>query len=278
MHPRCRSTISAVLGEKTGTRIARNREGKNIQVPASMTYPDYKKVYLDKSLTLEQWREKDKIRATAEKEKFKGQELRGADIARRLTNGDKVTSKRLINSGSNGNIQNIAGLSAGKQNDSDFKGTPPKQIGKLNDLSSTNIKRTLEYFEKQIVTKTVEHAMIITSIGAIYHCSGELNGIAMEYFEELGQKLNGAIVTHNHPIGSDNEYTFSNSDFSLFEKFKLAVLRGIDEKFVYELNRNANDIDEINWSDLENEQKDRHISVLLVAAEKKYGYRRWRRG
>ena len=37
MHPRCRSTISAVLGEKTGTRIARNSKGKNIQVPAEMT-------------------------------------------------------------------------------------------------------------------------------------------------------------------------------------------------------------------------------------------------
>ena len=46
MHPRCRSTISAVLGEKTGTRIARNSKGENIQVPASMTYEEYKAVYL----------------------------------------------------------------------------------------------------------------------------------------------------------------------------------------------------------------------------------------
>lgn len=47
MHPRCRSTIAAVLGEKRGLRIARNSEGKNIQVPASMTYAEYKKTYLD---------------------------------------------------------------------------------------------------------------------------------------------------------------------------------------------------------------------------------------
>lgn len=47
MHPRCRSTISAVLGEKTGTRIARNNKGENIQVPASMTYAEYKKTYLE---------------------------------------------------------------------------------------------------------------------------------------------------------------------------------------------------------------------------------------
>jgi len=32
MHPRCRSTICAVLGE-------------NIQIPASMNFSDYKKIY-----------------------------------------------------------------------------------------------------------------------------------------------------------------------------------------------------------------------------------------
>ena len=62
MHPRCRSTIAAVLGEKTGTRIARNREGKNIQVPAEMKYPDYKAVYLDKTLTFEKWQKESKRR------------------------------------------------------------------------------------------------------------------------------------------------------------------------------------------------------------------------
>lgn len=51
MHPRCRSTIAAVLGEKAGTRIARNSKGENIQVPASMNYSEYKRVYLDKVIT-----------------------------------------------------------------------------------------------------------------------------------------------------------------------------------------------------------------------------------
>lgn len=55
MHPRCRSTISAIVEGKTGSSIARNSKGENIKVPASMTYPDYKKVYLDKTMTLEQW-------------------------------------------------------------------------------------------------------------------------------------------------------------------------------------------------------------------------------
>ena len=54
MHPRCRSTISAVVeGSK---RVARDKSGKNIKVPAEMKYPDYKKIYLDQTMTLQQWK------------------------------------------------------------------------------------------------------------------------------------------------------------------------------------------------------------------------------
>ena len=52
MHPRCRSTISAVI--EGGARTAKVR-GKNIRVPADMTYGDYKRVYVDKSLSLKDW-------------------------------------------------------------------------------------------------------------------------------------------------------------------------------------------------------------------------------
>ena len=49
MHPRCRSTISAVISE--GARVARVR-GKSIRVPADMSYGDYKKIYVEKSTRL----------------------------------------------------------------------------------------------------------------------------------------------------------------------------------------------------------------------------------
>ena len=141
MHPRCRSTISAVLGEKTGTRIARNNKGENIQVPASMTYPDYKKVYLDKSMTLEQWREKDKIRAAAEKEKFKEQEARGADIIRRLASGEKAMPNI------NRNIFNDL-----PKNDVDVIIT--KNFTDLTDcigkLDSGTVRRWYDYHDKKI--------------------------------------------------------------------------------------------------------------------------------
>lgn len=54
MHPRCRSTISAVV--EGGTRTAKVG-GRNIRVPADMSYGDFKKVYVDKTLTLKDWQE-----------------------------------------------------------------------------------------------------------------------------------------------------------------------------------------------------------------------------
>lgn len=66
LHPNCRSTISGSLrGEgsaKKGTRAARNGQGKTIFVPASMTYDDWKAVYVDKSQTLADWLKSDIIK------------------------------------------------------------------------------------------------------------------------------------------------------------------------------------------------------------------------
>ena len=121
--------------------------------------------------------------------------------------------------------------------------------------------------------------MIFTANGAIYHCTGKLNGIPEEYLEILKQELNGATVTHNHPMGSDNEYSFSHIDIASFVAYKIKRLRGIDEKFIYELTRNANDIDEIELSveSMEEGLSYKHWDVIRDAIQLKIGYRRWRR-
>ncbi len=153
----------------------------------------------------------------------------------------------------------------------------PYFIGKTDDSVAT-----LKFYEKQIVNAKIENAVIVTAAGEIYHCTGELNSI--DNIEELGEKLESAAVTHNHPKGSANDYTFSDDDFALFEKYGLKILRGIDEKFIYELNRNADDIDfeitdigeliELNSEEIQ----DSHKRVGLKALIEGYGYRRWERG
>ena len=49
MHMNCRCTVSVVVSEdvrRNCLRIARDREGKNIRVPATMTYEEWKKAYV----------------------------------------------------------------------------------------------------------------------------------------------------------------------------------------------------------------------------------------
>ena len=58
LHPHCRSTIVGSIkgdGKPKGKRAARNADGKYIRVPASMTYEEWKKVYVDRKTTLAKW-------------------------------------------------------------------------------------------------------------------------------------------------------------------------------------------------------------------------------
>ncbi len=57
LHPRCRSTIVASMRSHAlkGRRIARDEDDQPMYVPADMTYPDWKKVYVDKAQTIGQW-------------------------------------------------------------------------------------------------------------------------------------------------------------------------------------------------------------------------------
>lgn len=60
LHPRCRSIIVGSLGGrelKGQTRIAKGDEGKYIHVPAEMTYEDFQAVYVEKTQTVDEWKE-----------------------------------------------------------------------------------------------------------------------------------------------------------------------------------------------------------------------------
>lgn len=62
MHVRCRSTIIGSLDDGKsgriikGNRAATDENGKRIKIPAEMNYSDWKKVYIDKTQTLDDWR------------------------------------------------------------------------------------------------------------------------------------------------------------------------------------------------------------------------------
>lgn len=58
LHPHCRSTIAGNLTDYDtgrGKRMAKNKDGKRIIIPAAMNYDDYYKVYIEKSMSFSQW-------------------------------------------------------------------------------------------------------------------------------------------------------------------------------------------------------------------------------
>ena len=183
--------------------------------------------------------------------------------------------QNLINTG--GKEAAIQRAAAMQQRVMNIENQQPQLVGRLPNIEKATIDRFLEYFETQIASATIENGFVFTMEGDIYHCTGHLSGLPT--IEYLGEKLKGAVVTHNHPVGSANEHSFSELDKTLFMDFHLSRLRGIDDKFVYEFNRNPNDIDggEPTIEDLINGYGYRHWDVIRIARSLKIGYRRWRR-
>ena len=58
MHARCRSTVAPFIeGVSTsGKRVAKGGKGRNIEIPATMTYEDYESVYIRKEKSLSTWK------------------------------------------------------------------------------------------------------------------------------------------------------------------------------------------------------------------------------
>nr|DAE53218.1 MAG TPA: minor capsid protein [Caudoviricetes sp.] len=167
-----------------------------------------------------------------------------------------------------------SGLSAGG-----VKGIPDHKPVKKLEMIDFSDKRTvqsvIEKYESRIVNSSVENAVVVKRSGEVVQCYGDLNGVYPD--ADLGEALKGAVVTHNHPIGSVNEYSFSNADINLFNDSELEVLRGIDEKYIYQLSRDPDDLDDYkNLLDL-TEEDGRHEQVIGIAQKLKVGYRRWKR-
>lgn len=148
----------------------------------------------------------------------------------------------------------------------------PKFIGKINIDNESEIKKEIEKFEREAVSKEIETACVITKQGEVYYCYGTENRVFPDL--DLNEKVRGAIISHNHPM-SETGYTFSNVDLRLFMNYELKVLRGCDELYTYEFTRNANEIDETleDWYTEENYQ---HCEIIEKAKERNIGYRRWK--
>lgn len=164
-------------------------------------------------------------------------------------------------------------LSDYKDNDSLIpEHRPPEKISDIDFNDSAAVKKVFADFEGAAVREDIETACVVTKDGGVYKCYGVSDRIFPD--ADLGDKLIGAKMSHNHPE-EKTEYSFSSADLSLFMDYELAVLRGCDKAYTYEFTRNAAEIDGQmeEWTEFENYQ---HCQIIDKAEKYGIGYRRWK--
>ena len=147
-------------------------------------------------------------------------------------------------------------------------------LKKTIDYNDQNaVIATLEEFERDAIESGIEKACVITRNGEVYECYGSEDRVFID--ADLGDKLHGAYVSHNHPA-LYTEYSFSSDDFELFMNYELEVLRGEDVKYKYEFTRRNKTVDEhISIFDL-TEEDYAHEKSIANAEIANIGYRRWK--
>lgn len=164
------------------------------------------------------------------------------------------------------------GLGANNTTNTLDKHPKPKLLGNINIKNTKEIDKVLNDYEKIIKNDTIENAIVITKRGEVYQCFGNANNVWVDV--DLGKKLNGAIITHNHPK-DETYFGFSEQDINIFEKFNLKKLRGVDYKFTYELNRNKKPVlKSPNFDD--NDVGLEHIKSIDYAIKNNIYYMRWK--
>lgn len=102
----------------------------------------------------------------------------------------------------------------------------------VDKVALNKVDETLEKYEKEMVKLNHETAIIVTKEGKVFSVVGEEGSV---YFRNVGEDaLNGATVTHNHPAKL-TRYSFSKFDLGELMDLRLKRIRGIDNKFIYEI-------------------------------------------
>ena len=166
------------------------------------------------------------------------------------------------------------------------------RLEKIPDLSDKAKTTILEKYEKQIINKDVENAVVIDSTGQTYLLEG--NSSNSIYIKNLKDKLKNSYMTHNHPK-NETYYSLSAFDISEFMETEMQKLRGVDYKYIYEIERTKDTIkvdrdtilhefsnkyrnealEIIRNLKLDIDEDEYHIINKLMAQKYKYKYRRY---
>lgn len=153
-------------------------------------------------------------------------------------------------------------------------------VGKVDPADRGAVEQTLIKHEKELAGLDHEAAVVVARSGDVYRIDGKKDLVKPDV---LGDDLNGASVTHNHPR-SETQNTFSSLDLELFSKHGLEILRGIDDNFIYELIKNGKIVDDADLLEnidtrllIQNPDLYEHLEVARKALAGGFGYRRRKR-
>ena len=163
------------------------------------------------------------------------------------------------------------GLGSGSGNGIIKPHDPPVYLKTISINDEEQIATEIEAFEKLAIDSPIETALVILQNGDVYKCYGVIDGVYPD--ADFGDKLKGAIVSHNHPA-STTEYSFSDSDRLLFYDYKLRLLRGKDHMFTYQIDYDTSNIDIVPENALDYVNI-RHSMMIRDAHKFNFGYRRW---
>lgn len=112
------------------------------------------------------------------------------------------------------------------------KNSKPQHLETIDFKDKKMVQSTLEKYEAQIVGQDYETAIVITPDGKVVRVDGEKATVD----PRKAGDLTGAVITHNHPE-NEGDHTFGVDDFNLFIDSNMAVLRGVEKGYLYELRR-----------------------------------------
>lgn len=108
----------------------------------------------------------------------------------------------------------------------------------LGNIDIENANYLIRYYEEKIVSKPVENMIVICSNGDVYHSIGSKKSVMIDDTIDLCD----SIVTHNHPQ-EETSFSFSGQDLGLFFEEGIKILRGVDYKYSYTIEKTSDTIE-----------------------------------
>lgn len=108
---------------------------------------------------------------------------------------------------------------------------PPKYIETVDVEDIHRLEQKLNEYEDSIAGQDFESAYVVDQKGEVYRLDGESDTVDISLMED---KLEGSLVTHNHP-DTDGEIggSFSKDDILAYFAYKMKELRAVDSQYRY---------------------------------------------